>query len=364
MMNPRRYEKQFLMLRKDATGFAIGTKQPWGSCILELKNNTGRLSLSVNSLRRHTDGYPVYAIAQKENTPYRFYCGRISPDLMGKANLTWDFHPDDMDGTNVSAEHLVAIAVLEDLKRPTAPLVAFVNNPCDWRSLFLQAEQRSSKTAPETAQKPTLTLITTPPAVSVQPQENVLQSVPDAYDFSEDAATASAEEIPEEKKEPPEEKPLSAAESNPFQAGGDFRALLAAFRKEMEELEAAGILQPQKTTAQTAKEPAKEEPDLLTPFMKNPCLYPFGEDTYYCISRKELALLPMFSPQMLHDPFFMVAERKYRHFLIGKQADGIYIGVPDVADAPTPKEDLGFGVFLPLTQDRTHGYWMKKIRES
>lgn len=360
MMNPRRYEKQFLMLRKDATGFAIGTRQPWGSCILELKNNTGRLSLSVNSLRRHTDGYPVYAIAQKENTPYRFYCGRISPDPLGKANLTWDFHPDDIDGTNISAEHLVAIAILEDLKRPTAPLVAFVNNPCDWRSLFLQAEQRSSKTVPETTEKPTLTRITNAPAPSAQPQESAAQPISDSYNSSED--TVSVENTAEEKKEIMEENPLSAAESKPFQAGGDFRALLAAFRKEMEELEAAGILQPQKTTAQTVKEPAKEAPDLLTPFMKNPCLYPFGEDTYYCISRKELALLPMLSPQILHDPFFMVAERKYRHFLIGKQADGVYIGVPDVADAPTPKEDLGFGVFLPLTQDRTHGYWMKKIR--
>lgn len=51
-MYNRRYDKVFLMLRQETAGYAVGKRPPWGSCIMELKNGTGRLMLTVQGLRR------------------------------------------------------------------------------------------------------------------------------------------------------------------------------------------------------------------------------------------------------------------------------------------------------------------------
>lgn len=49
-MYNRRYDKVFLMLRQETAGYAVGKRPPWGSCIMELKNGTGRLMLTVQGL--------------------------------------------------------------------------------------------------------------------------------------------------------------------------------------------------------------------------------------------------------------------------------------------------------------------------
>mgnify|MGYP006979003329 CR=1 FL=1 len=60
-MYNRRYDKVFLMLRQETAGYAVGKRPPWGSCIMELKNGTGRLMLTVQGLRPLR--YAVYLLA-------------------------------------------------------------------------------------------------------------------------------------------------------------------------------------------------------------------------------------------------------------------------------------------------------------
>ena len=63
-MYNRRYDKVFLMLRQETAGYAVGKRPPWGSCIMELKNGTGRLMLYGAGLRPLR--YAVYLLAGKE----------------------------------------------------------------------------------------------------------------------------------------------------------------------------------------------------------------------------------------------------------------------------------------------------------
>ena len=49
------------MLRQETAGHAVGKRPPWGSCIMELKNGTGRPTLTVQGLRPLR--YAVYLLA-------------------------------------------------------------------------------------------------------------------------------------------------------------------------------------------------------------------------------------------------------------------------------------------------------------
>ena len=88
-MYNRRYDKVFLMLRQETAGYAVGKRPPWGSCIMELKNGTGRLMLTVQGLRPLR--YAVYLLAGQES----IFCGELHPEKKeGHAELKWAFNPD------------------------------------------------------------------------------------------------------------------------------------------------------------------------------------------------------------------------------------------------------------------------------
>lgn len=50
-MYQRRYDKVYLMLRQETAGYGMGSRGPWGSCILEIKNGQGKLTVAVEGLR-------------------------------------------------------------------------------------------------------------------------------------------------------------------------------------------------------------------------------------------------------------------------------------------------------------------------
>ena len=88
-MYNRRYENVFLMLRQETAGYGIGKRQPWGSCVMELKNGSGRLHLTVQGLKPLL--YEAYVMAGEES----IFCGELRPEAgEGRGELKWDFVPD------------------------------------------------------------------------------------------------------------------------------------------------------------------------------------------------------------------------------------------------------------------------------
>ena len=104
-MYNRRYDKVFLMLRQETAGYAVGKRPPWGSCIMELKNGTGRLMLTVQGLRPLR--YAVYLLAGQES----IFCGELHPEKKeGHAELKWAFNPDAVgEGKRAEDFHTVLI---------------------------------------------------------------------------------------------------------------------------------------------------------------------------------------------------------------------------------------------------------------
>ncbi len=417
-MYNRRYEKVFLMLRQENAGYAYGQKQPWGSCVMELKNGGGRLSISVQELRQRENGYAVYVLGAKEGTHHSIFCGRLYPDHFGKSTFRWDFSPDDVAKTTLRAEqlHTVAIVAEEKAGQPSAPLSAFFSEKTEWKAHFQpMVEQIKQKDGLSAAER-TAVVLQEAPVAKPDLQEEKANPV-----FGQKPASAPSLPTQESEKQK-EEGALTGAH-------GNFRTLLRAFRKELQELQDTGVFskqetekilqagntevirqeeakaqaqpesekslqaaeeaqvqpiltkeeisQPQKmhkTTegkeAETTKDNVTQTQQVLELFRDNQPIYPFGETMYYCVGLKELPLLPQYRTIWQHDLFFLQAQAKYRHFVLGQEDGALIFGVPDTEEAANAvyAKALGFTEFrpmLPLMAAETKaGYWIKKIAQA
>ena len=212
-MYNRRYDKVFLMLRQETAGYAVGKRPPWGSCIMELKNGTGRLMLTVQGLRPLR--YAVYLLAGQES----IFCGELHPEKKeGHAELKWAFNPDAV-GEGKRAEDFHTVLILAEEGGCSAPLAAYFGEKTDWKAIF----QPQKKAEPPKKEKP---------------QE--MPKLQEKIDLKAEETTA----LSEQKAEPPEaqEKPLSAQGCH-----GSFQGLLAKFRRELENLEETGVLSAEET---------------------------------------------------------------------------------------------------------------------
>lgn len=250
-MYNRRYDKVFLMLRQETAGYSMGQRAPWGSCIMEIKNGTGRLSLTVQGLRPIRRGrYAVYAIAGEKEKQNNFFCGVFIPDNGGHGELKWDFNPDGLGGKNITAEELNTVAILAEADGGfSAPLAAYFGNKTDWRTYFnkvaieketqreftnipLQNVKKSAEKAVET--------------VTEKPMEKALEKAMEAPALV--AAEAGVFEIPSFgmpkinfKKDEAKEKDTQPKEEKKESFHGSFRGLLEKFRQELEELQDTGV---------------------------------------------------------------------------------------------------------------------------
>ncbi len=371
-MYHRRYDKVFLMLRQETAGYALAKRPPWGSCVMELKNGTGRLQLSVQGLRPIRGGYEVYVLAGEES----IFCGSLQPDAKeGHAELKWDFSPDAM-GQGKQAEDLHTVLVLAEYGKNgySAPLTAFFGEKRDWRAIF--APQRDTRE---------------------QTEEITLQA---------------AEAVAPLRVTAPQNTNAAVAEGQKESCHGSFRGLLARFRRELAELEETGVLSPQETerirqvgakppqeameTSQetaveasqeisqeaqneTAAEVPQEMPadalqeiqaeisqETQTPqeqtdsiFGTKRILQPFGDGVdWKCIAPEELTLLAQIPLRWQKEFFFLLPCRRYHHLIAQEREDGVWLGLPGSYSEQDAAQGRAFGFGEFRAVDADWGYWL------
>ncbi|WMI81555.1 DUF7922 domain-containing protein [Anaerotignum sp. MB30-C6] len=402
-MYNRRYDKVFLMLRQETAGYSMGQRAPWGSCVMEIKNGEGRISLTVQSLRPIRRGrYAVYAIAGEGEKQNNFFCGVLTPDAAGHGEIKWDFNPDNLEGKGVAVEKLNTVAILAEADGGfSAPLTAYFGGKIDWRTYF---KGESKKKAPQ--------------------MEVSIRQTPKKEEMNKDVTLVAAEaavvdmpsfELPkinwkkDAKKE--EAKPAKARQESYH---GSFRGLLEKFRHELEELQETGVFtdtdmerieragrrniqkevvaeainlnvqeEPveeaiKKTTMESPVEAVKEEripeeakavveeiPQKYYLLTENKAMYPFGDNAmpWKCISLEETVLLDEIPISWLKDYFFLLSMKKFHHFIWQPEGSGYSLGVPgtDTGDERIKAEELGFQEFKKM-DNGDMGYWifMKK----
>lgn len=348
-MYNRRYDKVFLMLRQETAGYAVGKRPPWGSCIMELKNGTGRLMLTVQGLRPLR--YAVYLLAGQES----IFCGELHPEKKeGHAELKWAFNPDAVgEGKRAEDFHTVLILAEDGTGGYSAPLAAYFGEKTDWKAIFQpqKGAERQKK---------------------AEPQEMPKLQGKTALQMAETAA------LSEQKAEP-----LSAQSCH-----GSFQGLLAKFRRELEKLEETGVLSAEETAhicaaGKTENPPVREggqcadtgaervdktteivdkvdtsgqQKDTLGQQKK---LEPFGDGVLWdCLFLEELTLLAQIPLKWQKEFFFLLPYRRYHHLILRQAENGYRLGLPGEYSEAEEAEAQRFGFREFRRVDGDWGYWM------
>ncbi len=405
-MYNRRYDKVFIMLRQELNGFSMGQQPAWGSCIMELKNKKGKLFVTVQGLKKLADdrNYEFFVIGGMGTAMRGVSCGNIFVDQYGKGELKWEFDPDAIGQSCFCVEQLHTVALLvKGGYGLTAPLAGYFKEKVSWQRQFQEEKEKKDLRAAEA-------ILAQPPKKenktekSEQKKEEKItqihkQDMQETKKEMEKQKTESQnfitiEDIRKEVKKK-EEKTESVFQKN-------FKNMLLNFKKELEQLEQKGVLtqEDRKKIAQADAMTVKKEETSVVADKKdlnenkeqasvvadkkdlnenkeityilehNDDIYPFEEkDRWKSIALEELAVLPLDALKMMHHSFFILAYRKYKHFIFQKTAEGeYYIGVPDQYQPQTRREaqQLLFSTFEPCKKETMkvgcYGYWIRKMK--
>lgn len=237
-MYQRRYDKVYLMLRQETAGFGLGSRGPWGSCILEIKNGQGRLTVAVEGLRPLLHGqYKVYGLLAKDGECSGIFCGNLGVNKQGHGEIAWDFAPDDL-GSGYCIEDLFGVTVVTETgSHLSAPLTAYVGEKRQWQALFAPLGEDTVLQAAETA-------VLERPAVGQKREESArVIELPQKEQKTETKAGNDEKPKKEDNMESAQQStPIKTQEQPDFSYHGNFRGLLKKFRQEMAELEEMGVL--------------------------------------------------------------------------------------------------------------------------
>lgn len=155
-----------------------------------------------------------------------------------------------------------------------------------------------------------------------------------------------------------------------------FRQIARRFRRELDELENAGVLSKKEIAELGVKPggnsiPLRCSADLLLRY--NERLNPFAEAmdcVWVRISPRDMGVLPLPNLRLLNHPFVLSANRKYRHLLLGFQPEGkgYVLGVPDVysEEYRIKAGRLGFLEFKCCEggdpYQGKYGYWLQYLQ--
>lgn len=381
-MYNRRYDKSFVMLKQELGGFSLGQQSAWGSCVMELKNGKGRLTFSVQGLKKLTDGrrYDAFVIGGKGDKMKGICCGTMEVDSHGKGELKWEFDPDAIGKSAFHAEELHTVAlIVKGGYGLIVPLAGYFHDKVQWKKLFqeendlIAAEAVLLKTPEKKKEQNTYTITKQEPEQPQNP-DNIVKE--------------------ENKKNVVTLKPQDSS----FQK--NFKNMLFQFKQELEKLEQNGIITKQqqqdilqtKTNIDTQQKEdnavqnnietnipqqkieqstmIEQNKEIAYILQNNDDIQPFEQGNWKSIALEELIVLPMNATQMMKHLFYIFAYRKYKHFILQKTGEKEYIiGVPAQYSAEKRREaeQLSFEIFQPcgkeLMKEGCYGYWLRKIRE-
>ena len=394
------------MLRQELNGFSMGQQPAWGSCIMELKNKKGKLFVTVQGLKKLADDrtYEFFVIGGMGTAMRGVSCGNIFVDQYGKGELKWEFDPDEIGQSCFCVEQLHTVALLvKGGYGLTAPLAGYFKEKVSWQKQFQEEKEKKDLRAAEA-------ILAQPPKKENKIEKSEQKREEKITQIHKQDMQETKKEMEKQKTEPQNfitiediRKETNKKEENTestFQK--NFKNMLLNFKKELEQLEQKGVLtqEDRKKIAQAdAMTVKKEETSVVTDkkdlnenkeetsivagkkdlnenkeityiLEHNDDIYPFEEkDRWKSIALEELAVLPLDALKMMHHSFFILAYRKYKHFIFQKTAEGeYYIGVPDQYQPQTRREaqQLLFSTFEPCKKETMkfgcYGYWFRKMK--
>ncbi len=211
------YSRVFITLKSDSTGYGINNRMPSGRSIIEIRGNTGKVSVLVQDMKPNII-YRVYIISVSDSSSRGLPIGIISVDNKGKGELRVELDPLNVNGYGIPLEEFNVVSVFTGGdKNSMTPLVGYKDEILRWKNNFIDLmkqaeknEKENNKTNNEKNQIPTHnTEQEKPPIETPKIEEPSVNETP--------TKELPVEEVPAEKlpleEAPIEEPPIEEAPS-------------------------------------------------------------------------------------------------------------------------------------------------------
>jgi len=385
------YQRHQIILTESSAEFTSKGKKALGKCVLEAKDEFGKVSFSVSNLRANVI-CNAYIVAAGSASSSAISIGRVIADEKGNSGIKWECNANDVEGSGLKlSDFNVAGLMILDSNVISAPVIGHRDREVAWKN-NLKVFKKSTEITQTTPQNDT---------------EEIKEDEPQ----SDTAVEAEQEMVA--KPEPKASEPTEPAETN-VSFESSISKIITLEKADIPSLEFVEISEPEeffetveegpaekifKDVAMKINEklngvdkgPLKEEPpaverdveiltmtkqtaDGLENILRN-CskIRPFKDkdnDTQWVrITPGEIAFLPDGFKQLEKDYAVSSAYRKFNHLILGcKNYDdhlSISFGIPDIYSEVSMKSTdlLGFAGFFCCDSEEIkegkHGYFLK-----
>ncbi len=369
MIYSRSYSRLFIDLKQDRGDFCYDLRPAMGRCIIEIRNNSGKLMIFAQGLKPGVL-YRIILVKAEADGSVGINAGLINIDDRGKGNLSIGFDPDDVLLSGATIESIAAILIIVDgIDEIAAPLVGFTGENFVWKNNFKilhntnKTEYENNKT--NSAKDSEITS----EAFNCEEQKE------DEQDFKNNL---SSDEKPDNLLSPDDcktEKDTSDdVKDEKFKLTdkngkiADFDSFLEKFRQNMLELEHYALMTEADKPIVRGK--GIHGIDYIKNYNKK--IKPFenweSDVQWYKILPCELTSVSSKLWRHLNSPFINGCFKKYKHLILGVKNDGEYIiGVPEIYDESFSDEakKQGFDRFMPKSckklENGDMGYWLLDV---
>lgn len=379
MLYSRNYSRLFITMKQESNRFCVENRPAAGRCIIEIRNNEGKIMLFVQGLKPRVL-YRMALVKKEDNGAAGVNAGLVGIDERGKGETTFAFKPDDVLGSGLKIEDFEAVVIIaEGIGELEAPLAGYRTNSFDWKKNFKIIRdniRESEENIKEEASKEALA----DKKISEEKAENEAYLNDEKANNDDTLAikeTKEEQEIQEKQEKENDSFQTSEEDADSVESQGavnrgiDFNVFLERFKKNMLELEKyAKMTEAEKPRSRgrgiQGTDYIKKYNKRIKPFEKND-----DNIDWYRIMPCELTMVNAKLWRHLNNPFINSCFRKYRHLILGiKNQDGresFIVGVPEKYDSSYTREaeEQGFDRFMCRDcnelEEGAMGYWLMDV---
>jgi len=402
------YQRYQIILTETSPELSAHGKKAFGKCILEAKNGSGKVSLSVQNLKSGA-ACNAYIIAVNGEAPLAINIGKLSADTSGHAQLKWQCSASNVDNSTLELKDFVVVALCVGSSISNTGLVGYRDKEIAWKNDL----RVHSKNPPSVENAPlqstvaaeteiTIPISETPP--EPEPTSTTLPSFLTNYEIPTltECPYAEPEEFFELMEEGPAERALKDVAEHINEKLNEIDAL--AYQPLATEPLATEPLATETAATETladksldAAEPLADKPltteevplesPILAALEQNhlhnifhnfsrirPFKFQDANEEWVRITPNEISFLPGAFSHLQSEPRVLEAYRKFNHLILGRKSHGEHVdiafGMPDIY-AICDEESVKTAGFLGFqscdseeAKETKHGYWLRIVTYS
>lgn len=145
----KRYFREFIIMKENNSDYSIQGKSAVGKCILEIKDDTGKIMFTVSNLKPEVV-YRAYIISSGEDRSRGVHIGNIVVNQSGNGTLKYEGDAENIlnTGLKVSEINSVSIIIFKSDGMIT-PLIGYKNEEIPWKHNFYDITRENERNGEE-----------------------------------------------------------------------------------------------------------------------------------------------------------------------------------------------------------------------